>query len=150
MAQVHKLAQKTREMAEARERANKEQAEARQNAANAMMERNLVLAALVSIQGGPIVIPHDVIQRARHLVSRVELEAVDVDVLVPRPAAFWQRIKQRFVGGGPVPKVRALQISIRADEPPVQMPAEAAGPKAVEEPSPAEPAAPDAGEPIAN
>jgi hypothetical protein len=147
MASIHKLDQKIRQAAEARELANKEQKEARQNAANAMMERNLVLAALVSIQGGPIVIPHDVIQRAKERVNDVRLEAVEVDVVVPRPRAFWQRLKQRFVGGGPVPKVRALQISIE-DPQPVQE--TAAGPVAVEELAPAEPAAPDANEPIAN
>lgn len=149
MAQVHKLAQKTREMAEARERANKEQAEARQNAANAMMERELVLASLVLIQGGPIVIPFETIQKAKNFVGRVELEPVDVDVIVPRPTAFWRQMKQRFVGGGPVPQVRALRISIRENEKPIERPAEVAGPKAVESPAP-EPAAPDAVEPIAN
>lgn len=133
MAAIHKLAQKTREAAEARELAMKEQRDARQNAANAMMERNLVLAALVSIQGGPIVIPHDVITRAKERVSDVRLDAVEIDVVVPRPVAFWQRMKQRFVGGGPVPKVRALQISIEDPQPAK----ETAGPKAVEEPAPA-------------
>lgn len=123
MAQIHKLAAKTREAAEAREAAIKAEKDARHMAANAMMERELVLAALYIIQGGPIVIPHDVIQQARAFVGRVRLDAVDIDVIVPRPVAFWQRLKQRFTGGGPVPKVRALQLSIdppaapKAEEP---------------------------------
>lgn len=125
MAQIHKLAAKTREAAEARERAIKEQAEARHAAANAMMERELVLASLYIIQGGPIVIPHDVIQRAKEFVGRVRLEAVEIDVVVPRPVEFWQRLVQRFTGGGPVPKVRALQLSIAAPEQPkAETPAE--------------------------
>ena len=112
MALVHKLAQKTREMAAAREAANLEKAEARHTAANAMMERNLVLAAIVEIQGGPIVIPHDVLQRVKDRVSDVRLDAVEVDVVVPRPVGLWRNLRQRFFGGGPVPKVRALQISL--------------------------------------
>jgi hypothetical protein len=117
MAQVHKLAQKTREMAAAREAANRERSESRQAAANAMMERNLVLAALLEIQGGPIVIPHDVLQRIRGRVSDVRLDPIELDVIVPRPVGLYRRLHQRFFGGGPVPKVKALRISFEDPKP---------------------------------